>query len=325
MTDLLGQDYPALQEIWLVDGGSDDGSMASLREWQGQDQRVRLLHNPRRLPAAAFNLAFPQMRTDIVVRFDAHARYASDVVRRCVEALLATGAGGVGAIARPACGTTLVARSIVAAHKSRLGLGGAKFREEGAAGWVDTVWNGCYWRHVVEEVGPLREDLCRAEDNDFNERVRRLGYGLYLCPDIHALYLPRQTLGALWLQYRATGQGVALAWFDNPRAFGLRHAAPLALVLGLTLTLLAGLIWPAIFPAFAALAAAYVTALLAGALFSFGTEPGLHLLLLPLVLATLHLSYGVGSVWGLAIRASGGHARRAPGNPDQPNVTGGVR
>ena len=228
VADLLAQDYDAIREIWFVDGGSNDGSADQLQDVARRDDRVRVIDNPRRLPAAALNLAIPQMHTDIVLRLDAHAGYAPDVVRQSVETLLATGAGGVGAIARPVAGKTLVARSIVAAHKSRLGTGGAKFREEGAAGWVDTVWNGCYWRHVIDKVGPLREDLRRAEDNDFNERVRRLGYGLYLSPTIQACYRPRQSLRALWSQDRDNGMGVALAWFDNRHAFGLRHLAPLA-------------------------------------------------------------------------------------------------
>jgi len=302
--DLLAQDYAAIEEIWFVDGGSDDGSAERLQALQDRDNRVRLVHNPRRGPAAALNTAIPQMRTDIILRLDAHATYAADVVRQGVEALLATGAGGVGAIARPAEGRTTVARSIVAAHKSRFGLGGARFRQDTAAGWADTVWNGCYWRHVIKQVGPLREDLLRAEDNDFNERVRRLGYGLYLCPAIRAYYEPRRTLPALWSQYMANGKGVAFAWFDNPRAFGLRHLAPLALLSALALGLLAGLIWPPTMVAFAALLGLYVAALLAAVVIAARSEPGAHLLLLPCALATLHLSYGSGALWGLAVRAT---------------------
>src|SRR6185437_14602377 len=165
--DLLAQDYAGLREIWLVDGGSTDGTAERLSALRQRDSRVHVGSNPRRVPAAAINLAIPRMETDIVMRLDAHASYAPDVVSQSVEALLATGAAGVGAVARPLEGKTMLARGIVAAQKSVFGLGGAKFRQEGAAGWVDTVWNGCYWRHVTDRVGPLREDLVRAEDNDF--------------------------------------------------------------------------------------------------------------------------------------------------------------
>ena len=290
------------------------GRLKRCNGFRSANSRVRVISNPRRLPAAAINLALQRIRSDIVIRLDAHARYQPDVVRLEVQALLATGAGGVGAIARPAPAQTVVGRSIVAAHKSRFGVGVAKFRKEGAEGWADSVWNGCYWKHVVDRAGPLREDLWRAEDNDFNERVRRLGYGLYLSPAIHATYQPRQSLRALWTQYHSNGIGVALALFENPRAFGPRHLVPLALVVSLILPLIVALVWPPALFAAAGVLLLYVTVLLAATLLAARTETGAHLLLLPAALATLHLSYGCGSLWGLAlrIRRARGGAKNSP-------------
>jgi glycosyltransferase involved in cell wall biosynthesis len=302
IADLLAQDYAGLREIWLVDGGSTDGTAERLSALRERDSRVHVSSNPRRVPAAALNLTIPNMGTDIVMRLDAHASYAPDVIRRSVEALLATGAAGVGAVARPVEGKTLLARGIVAAQRSPFGLGGAKFRKEGAAGWVDTVWNGCYWRHVIDRVGPLREDLVRAEDNDFNERVRRLGFGLYLSPTIHAFYQPRTTLGALWSQYLANGKGVAFAWFENRRAFGLRHLAPLALLSGLLVAFLVGLIWTPALAVFWVMLAFYVGMLLFAAALTLYSDRGWHALLMPCACATLHFAYGVGAFWGFVAR-----------------------
>lgn len=301
--ELRVQDYPAIDEIWLVDGRSSDGTFETLQRLKVRDRRVRVISNPRRLPAAALNLAIRRIRSDIIVRLDAHARYPPDVVRLYVQALLATGAGGVGAIPRPAPAQTFVGRAIVAAHKSPFGVGIASFRRERTEAWVDSVWNGCYWKHVVERVGPLREDLWRAEDNDFNERVRRLGYGLYLSPAIRAFYQPRQSLRALWTQYWSNGIGVAFGVFENPRAFALRHLAPLALVVSLILPLVVALVWPPALCAAAAVLLLYFIILLAATFLAALTEPGAHLLLLPATLAALHLSYGCGSLWGLGLRA----------------------
>jgi succinoglycan biosynthesis protein ExoA len=314
-SELLGQTYPAISEIWFVDGQSSDGTFESLQRLQASDPRVRVISNPRRLPAAAINLAFARAQSDIVMRMDAHARYQPDVVAESVRALLATGAGGVGAIARPAPARTLAGRAIVAAHKSPLGVGVARFRREGAEGWVDSVWNGCYWRHVVERVGPLREDLWRAEDNDFNERVRAAGYGLYLSPAIRAFYQPRQTLRALWAQYLGNGLGVALAFFENRRAFGLRHLAPLALVVGLVAPLLAAVVWPQALYLAAAALLLYLAGLAAATLLSARAEGGAHLLLLPAALATLHLSYGCGLLLGFVRRLIGAGHRRFTQKP----------
>jgi hypothetical protein len=166
---------------------------------------------------------------------------------------------------------------------------------------VDSIWNGCYWRHIVDRVGPLREDLWRAEDNDFNERVRRLGYGLYLSPAIRASYQPRQSLRALWAQYLGNGIGVGRAALENPRAFGVRHLLPQALVVSLILPLAVALVWPPALSAAAGVLLLYLSVLLAASLIATRTEPGAHLLLLPIALATLHLSYGCGALWGLLL------------------------
>ena len=296
---LLAQDYPALTEIWLVDGRSEDGTMAALEELKARDARIKVLSNPRRNQAAGINLALAQAQGQVIIRLDGHAQYGPDVIRSSVRALLKTGAGGVGAIARPLSSGTAFGQGIAAAHESRFGVGAARFRQASSEGWVDTVWNGCYWKYIIDQVGPLREDLLRLEDNDLNARVRALGYGLYLSPDIKAYYYPRQTLAGLWRQYAANGYGVGRALLQDRHCLGLRHLAPLALVLGLAFSLAVSILWP---PALLATAVITLSYLLAAALFSimaYRTRPGRYALLLPAVFATLHLSYGLGTAQGL--------------------------
>jgi len=297
--ELRAQDYRALEEIWLVDGMSTDGTPEVLRRLTEDDRRFRVIENPQRLPAAAINRAIALTKAQIVMRCDAHACYEPNVVRKSVEALLESGAGGVGCLARVAPAETLIGNAIVAAHKSPFGVGVASFRKEGASGWVDTVWNGCYWKRVLDEAGPLREDLPRVEDNDLNERIRRLGYGLFLSPEIRASYRPRQSLAELWSQCAGNGAGIARALLHNPRAVSPRHLAPLGLVLALGLPLLAAIVWPAALYAAAAILLLYVAALLAGTLHAARDNQKLYLLLLPAALATLHIGYGMGVLGGL--------------------------
>lgn len=310
VSDVVAQDYDRIVEIFFADGCSKDGTYETLVALGARNRTFRVLRNSKGQTAAGINLAFGQATGDVVIRLDAHARFEPDVVRKSVECLLRTEAAGVGAIARPAEGRTLVGRAIVSAHRSPFGIGVAKFRKEGAEGWTDTVWNGCYWRHVVERVGPLREDLHRAEDNDFNARVRSLGYGLYLSPDIRALYQPRHTLAGLWRQYFANGIGVARAALGSTGAVTMRHFAPLALVLLVVLPASLSLVAPpALLVAEVALLG-YAAVLLLSVLLAARKEPARHVALLPAVLATLHLSYGLGTIWG---GARGALDRLSPG------------
>lgn len=296
VTGALDQDYPQLKELWFVDGGSTDDTFAELQRFSPTDARVRVCLNPRRRPAAAINQVVALTQCDMVVRFDAHARYARDVVREGVKVLLETGAAGVGPPQRPVPSRTRVSLAIVAAHESRLGVGVARHRRPDTEGWTDTIWSGCYWRHVMQKVGPFREDLARTEDNDFNARVRALGYGLFLSPRLQACYYPRETLRALASQHFANGVGVMQTLFQNPAALGWRHLAPGGFVGGMLLLAAQALAWPRlglwILPAWGL----YLAAVTVASLTALARRPGLHVLWLPLVFLTLHFSYGFGSL-----------------------------
>ena len=302
VADILAQDYPAIHEVCFVDGGSTDGTRQALAQLPQRDRRFAILDNPAQSTAAGLNRGLLRATGEVVMRLDAHASYGPDLVRHCVATLLRTGAAGVGPLARPVEAETLVGRAIVAAHRSPFGIGVARFRRDGAEGWATTVWNGCYWRHVVDRVGPMREDLPRAEDNDFNQRVRALGYGLYTTSVARADYRPRRTLNALGRQYFGNGLGVARILFENPSALGPHHLAPLALAGTLIATAVTGLLWPRALELTVACTALYLCGLLAATLLAARRERGLHLLVLPCTLATLHLSYGLGSLIGIGRR-----------------------
>jgi hypothetical protein len=311
--DLLAQTYPAIGSVVFVDGLSTDGTSEALAALARSDRRVVVRRNQGRLPAAGLNLVLPEIRTDLVMRLDAHARYAPDVVAESVRILLETGAAGVGPVAIPDEPDGPVGRAIVCVHHSPLGVGAARFRRAGAEGWTDTIWNGCYWTHVVRSVGPWREDLPRAEDNDFNERVRRLGYGLYVSPAIRARYQTRRSLDGLARQYAATGIGVVRGLAANPGAFGLRHLVPLAFVSALLVPTVVALLWPPAFLASIGILLLYLAVVAAAAVHAARAGLGVHLLFMPVTFATLHLSYGLGSLWGVLLllrERAAAHLRR---------------
>ena len=106
---------------------------------------------------------------------------------------------------------------------------------------------------------------------------------------------------ALSKQYLGKGIGVAMARFENYRAFSLRHLALMALIFSLILPLALAVVWPPALIGAAGVLMLSVTALVAATLISAHTEPGAHELLLPAAFATLHLSYGRGSLYGLGV------------------------
>ena len=65
LMSLEAQDYPAVKEILVVDGRSDDGTRTIVEEWGGV---VRLVDNPGLTAAAAMNRGLAQASADLIVR-----------------------------------------------------------------------------------------------------------------------------------------------------------------------------------------------------------------------------------------------------------------
>ena len=300
VSGLLAQDYIELCEIWVVDGCSTDGTWEELRKLQRKDPRIQVTNNSKMVPAAALNLVLRQTQCDLIMRMDAHAWYAPDTVRRSVDTLLRTGAAGVGPLALTQIAGNLMAKSIAAIHQSCFGIGVAKFRKVGSEGWADSLWGGCYWRHIMEKVGPWSEDCYRTEDNEYNARVRSLGYGVYLDSDIRALYLPRERLTDMWRQYFGNGLGVAQTFFSRRDAVRLRHFMPLFFITAALVLTLSSL---AFFSTFGWMMVLfwmlYFGICIWTSLCAFIKYPGAYFLLMPIAFWVLHTSFGLGPLCGL--------------------------
>jgi len=71
---LLASDYPRdLLEVVVVDGMSSDGTADTVRRIAGEDGRLRLVENPRRITPAAFNLGIRASAGEVVFILGGHA------------------------------------------------------------------------------------------------------------------------------------------------------------------------------------------------------------------------------------------------------------
>ena len=317
LDSIFGQDLPGNRfEILVLDGDSSDRTRSICEELQRSHPSLRVIDNPKKSVTAALNIGIRESRGRYFVRCDAHAAYGRDYLSSCLQTAEATGAANVGGYARPLpTGSTLVAQAIVLAHENPFGLGGARFRTGSQEGYAETVWPGCYRKEIFARIGGYNELLPRSEDIDLNARLARAGYKCYLSNSIRAWYYCRPDLAGLFKQRLSDGMGVIQTLPVNAPAVRPRHLIPLAaLVLFLLLLPLCLFSIPAIL--LGTLVSIYAALSLLFSARSYFAErhalrgtpvhdapsrivrPGAAFLL-PLVFATLHLAYGIGSLAGL--------------------------
>lgn len=310
LDSLAGQDFPADRfEVVVVDGLSTDGSRACIAAAADQHRMIRMLDNPARATPVAMNVGIAASRGDIILIAGAHNRYDPAFLRRLVEHLArrpeADAVGGV-IVTRPRTGDR-VGRAIAHTISHPFGVGPSHFRTmPDQPVWADAAFGCGYRRSVFEHIGLFNERLVRGQDMEFNLRLQSVGGRILLAPDLTSDYFARSTIGSFWTHNFMNGEWAVLPFLCSPiRPVGLRHLAPLAFVLALLLTGLAALLLPAARWMAIGLATAYAAALLsASAHVAWRARDPILMPLLAVTFPSLHVGYGLGSLWG-ALRVFG--------------------
>lgn len=305
---LSAQDMNGINwEAVVADGGSEDGTAEILQSCSSRNPRLRIIANPGRIVSTGLNAAIRAARGEIILRMDAHTRYAPDYCRCCLEALKATGADNVGGPARTES-HGMRTQAIAAAYHSRFSTGGARFHDDRYEGWVDTVPYGCWHKKTLLRLGLFDEGLVRNQDDELNLRLVRGSGKIWQSPAIRSWYTPRSSLSDLCRQYFQYGFWKVAVIRKHRLPASWRHLVPVAFVLANCLLAIAMAVtstgWPpGWFRSFAGLwlvlALAYAGANLTASTITARRCALRHPMYLPAVFATYHISYGLGFFAGL--------------------------
>ena len=302
LDSLILQSYPFEEmDIMVIDGRSNDRTREIVDEYHKKFKNIRLIDNPGKIQSIAFNIGVKESTTQYVVRLDAHALYDRRYIELCVAGLKENlHRGNIGGLCEiiPQ-NNSLMAETNAILNYSKFGIGGAAFRVGGEAHDIDTVPFGAFPRRVIDEVGGMREDLPRGEDNEYNSRIRKAGYLIYFNPNIKCQYFARATFKASAKQMLANGESIGILYHIDRRAIGLRHIIPVMFVVGLiTGPILSVLYTPFFIILLAALIAYFICELIAS--LSVGVKHGWKYLFPIFILFPLvHISYGIGTIKGL--------------------------
>lgn len=293
---MRAQRFEGTLEFLVIDGGSIDGTREVVQALAREDPRIRLIDNPARRTPHALNRGLREARGRFVARMDAHTMYPPAYLAAGVERLRRGDVDWVSGAALPE-GRGVWSRRVALALQSRMGVGAAAFRlAQREEREVDSGFAGVWHRSFFEIHGGWDEGWPVNQDGELAGRVRGAGAKILCLPEMAARYIPRDTLPQLARQYGRYGVYKAKTCRRHPAALRRSLLLPPALVATAASAAVPGrsghLARRAI--------AVYVTALAAEAVRMRRRASARDAAALPLVWATMHLSWGAGFIIGSA-------------------------
>lgn len=290
---VLAQDYPGGMEVVVAVGPSRDRTREVAGELAATDARVVVVDNPTGRTPDGLNAALAATSHEVVVRMDGHGALSRGYVRRAVEVLEETGAANVGGLML-AEGLAPTQQAVAIAMRSPLGIGGARFHVGGEAGPAETVYLGVFRREWLHRVGGYDPAYARAQDWEMNHRIRKAGGVVWFTPELTVTYRPRASLGELARQFYRTGRWRRQVMKQHPETVSVRYLAPPAAVVAVLAGAVAGLAWRPLW----VLPLGYAASVTLGGAWIARDQPAGVVARMPVVLATMHLTWGAGFLRG---------------------------
>ena len=272
------------KEIIIALAPSKDKTASIAKELSKKHPEIVLVENPVSSTSAGLNKAIDVASGNIVIRVDAHSELSRDYSSLAIEILKQTKAANVGGLMK-AEGETTFQKAVAWGYKSPFGLGGGVFHTGGKAGPAESVYLGVFDKRRLIEVGGFDEAFVRGQDWELNLRLRKAGYTVWFDPRLEVTYRPRGSAWALAKQFFNTGKWRGTLTRKGFRDASLRYFAPPLLVFASLFTM----------PVVLYLLAVTLIA-------AFSSEETKTKFRIPLVLAIMHYTWGVGFILGILFR-----------------------
>jgi glycosyltransferase involved in cell wall biosynthesis len=227
-----------LLSVYVCDGFSTDGTRNIVSKYGLQYDFIHMLDNIEKSTPFALNLGLRASKDDVKIILGAHSEIYPDYIEKCLEAFAVNkDIGCVGGIIENVF-TDKKSASISSAMSSFFGVGSAHFRTGLKEGYVDTVAFGAYKKEVFEKVGYFDDDLVRNQDDEFNYRINKAGFKIYLSKKIKSKYYVRASFKKLFKQYYQYGYWKVFVNVKHNTITTLRQLVPAAFVSFLGLSIL---------------------------------------------------------------------------------------
>jgi len=295
---VLASDYGAGNlEVIVVDGMSDDKTREIVKDESAKHSNVSLVDNTAKLTPFAFNLGINKASGNYIAIVGARHIISANYLSACV--------GILNSDTKIVCAGGMVdnvyenetSRLIATAMASPFGVGGGNFRIKREDAFVDTVGTPVYKADVFKDIGLFDEELARNQDDDFNFRVIKKGYEIFITAKATIRYFVRASYKNLFRQYYQYGYWKVYVNKKHKTVTTLRQLGPIGLILFLIFGGIAVLINKMFLFIYLPLLMLYVSMAFVAAIVNSKRAKELPLLLLAFF--TLHSSYGLGYLQGI--------------------------
>lgn len=232
LDSILVQDYPQEKiSVYVCDGKSTDKTAEIVKNYADTHKGIHYINNDKQTTPYALNIGIRQSTSDVVIILGAHSELYPDYVSKCLEAFtFGSDIGCTGGIIENSYEND-TAETIGLAMSSGFGVGNAHFRTGNRDGYVDTVAFGAYKREVFDKIGYFDEELIRNQDDEFNYRLTKAGFRIYLYSKIKSKYAVRASFPKLFKQYEQYGYWKVYVNTKHKAVTTMRQLVPLFFVL----------------------------------------------------------------------------------------------
>lgn len=283
--------------VLVCDGLSDDGTVEIIKKYNKEFPYIHYLENIHKSTPNALNIGLKKLTFDIGIILGAHAEIDANYLRNCVAAFeKQPDASCVGGIIFNV-NESETSEAIGLAMSSVFGVGNAHFRTGAKSGYVDTVAFGAYKKEIFEKCGYFDEELVRNQDDEFNYRILKNGFKIWLEPSIQSKYYVRASFSKLGKQYFQYGYWKVYVNRKHKAVTTGRQLVPALWVLCFFTSFIPGLLFTPLLYLYYAILVLYLLASVGAAIKTTN-----KLSLFPNVLFSfwiLHFSYGIGYLLGI--------------------------
>jgi len=232
LDSIINSDFPKeLLSVIVCDGMSTDDTPLIVKSYADKYDYINLKENTHRTTPYALNLGIKESNSNYITILGAHAEVHKDYFSRSVSAFdIDENIACTGGVLENRYHNK-VSNAIGNALSSAFGVGDAYFRTGNSSGFVDTVAFGTYKKEIFNRIGLFDEDLARNQDDEFNFRLLKNGYKIYLEKNIKAKYYVRASYSKLWKQYWQYGYWKVYVNVKHKMITTLRQIVPLLFVL----------------------------------------------------------------------------------------------